>query len=605
MRAAALPSGDLVIERARLSGKGSRGALEAGLGFVCAGDIAGADETLLIPRLCADAPLSARRTPGYFGHRLTEQLRALRDCATVDPRGPVPGAVALRFTSKARYAAWLLALWLEPRASRPGTDARLLPDAAEVRAWLLREVLSDGRVLVATAARLREQRLLAVFVGRLGPPELERAARSLEQAYSVPPTNEAPAAPAPTTLSAPRRGVRVAEPAQAPRKTVGAQNRTAMFVSEAWTGLAADEPRAKALERPRARLLLSLTVLAQRPNLGRQLAPALLDRARSAPAASGPPRAPLSERVAEQRRPRSLRQDQVGARQKALRQAPMRPSHVATAQPRHGLAVPPLVDATGSWTEQAVSEPGARQPHLPASSPARAMEASSRKFETAFGGVFFLVNALQALELYPDFTRPAEKGLGPSPFWLLDRLALWLLREAYRRDPLHRWLASVGEPGDLPRTWEADLRWLAGLPPGVHGLRRSRTRTILWDVRGFALVDAPASPPRACRNWLRHYRSSGLLQPRLPPLPSRRLPRDPGQRWIACLGEFLCWRLALAGEGIGSASLRLPARVAWDEERVTIGFDLATLPIELRLAGLDRDPGWLPAEGRSLSFRFD
>ncbi len=56
MRAAALPSGDLVIERARLSGKGSRGALEAGLGFVCAGDIAGADETLLIPRLCAGDP---------------------------------------------------------------------------------------------------------------------------------------------------------------------------------------------------------------------------------------------------------------------------------------------------------------------------------------------------------------------------------------------------------------------------------------------------------------------------------------------------------------------------------------------------------------------
>jgi hypothetical protein len=31
---------------------------------------------------------------------------------------------------------------------------------------------------------------------------------------------------------------------------------------------------------------------------------------------------------------------------------------------------------------------------------------------------------------------------------------------------------------------------------------------------------------------------------------------------------------------------------------------LATLPIELRIAGLDRDPGWIPSAGRSISFHF-
>jgi hypothetical protein len=83
------------------------------------------------------------------------------------------------------------------------------------------------------------------------------------------------------------------------------------------------------------------------------------------------------------------------------------------------------------------------------------------------------------------------------------------------------------------------------------------------------------------------------------------MPRDPGGRWIACLAEFLCARLALAGEGLGPQALRLAARVVVDEERVDLRFDLARLPIELRLAGLDRDPGWLPAEGRSLSFHFE
>ena len=41
---------------------------------------------------------------------------------------------------------------------------------------------------------------------------------------------------------------------------------------------------------------------------------------------------------------------------------------------------------------------------------------------------------------------------------------------------------------------------------------------------------------------------------------------------------------------------RLPAR--------DLTLSLADLPIELRLAGLDRDPGWVPAAGRYIAFHF-
>jgi hypothetical protein len=34
-------------------------------------------------------------------------------------------------------------------------------------------------------------------------------------------------------------------------------------------------------------------------------------------------------------------------------------------------------------------------------------------------------------------------------------------------------------------------------------------------------------------------------------------------------------------------------------------FALADLPIEIRLSGLDRDPGWVPAAGRTVRFHYD
>ena len=39
--------------------------------------------------------------------------------------------------------------------------------------------------------------------------------------------------------------------------------------------------------------------------------------------------------------------------------------------------------------------------------------------------------------------------------------------------------------------------------------------------------------------------------------------------------------------------------------RVDAHFSLAKHPIELRMAGLDRDPGWVPAGGRSIYFHYD
>lgn len=47
------------------------------------------------------------------------------------------------------------------------------------------------------------------------------------------------------------------------------------------------------------------------------------------------------------------------------------------------------------------------------------------------------------------------------------------------------------------------------------------------------------------------------------------------------------------------------ARVTITPTHIDIFFSLATHPIEIRVSGLDRDPGWVPAAGRFIAFHYD
>jgi hypothetical protein len=86
------------------------------------------------------------------------------------------------------------------------------------------------------------------------------------------------------------------------------------------------------------------------------------------------------------------------------------------------------------------------------------------------------------------------------------------------------------------------------------------------------------------------------------PLPAR-------DRWVAHLADYVRARLALAlGVPAGAAPrlvLLRPARVLVTDTRVDVISALGDLPIEVRLAGLDRDPGHVPAAARALYFHFE
>ena len=51
--------------------------------------------------------------------------------------------------------------------------------------------------------------------------------------------------------------------------------------------------------------------------------------------------------------------------------------------------------------------------------------------------------------------------------------------------------------------------------------------------------------------------------------------------------------------------VRQPARLSLTDAHVDVFYSLQRHPIEIRLAGLDRDPGWVPAAGRYVTFHFN
>jgi hypothetical protein len=259
---------------------------------------------------------------------------------------------------------------------------------------------------------------------------------------------------------------------------------------------------------------------------------------------------------------------------------------------------------------------------------ANAKPLSEGEIDTAFGGLFYLLNAALALGLYGDFSAPRAPGLALSPWdWLALIGRRWFGRE-FERDPLWRLLATLAgrvprdEPGadfDAPERWAISDAWLApwsgdASVSTVH-YRSTTGRLQLWHADGVVLFDVPrdlrrtplAQAQRLCAS--RRLLRGARLQ-RLTRAPARLPARNARQRWLSWLLSYLQARLALAlgsdtsAEDVAALLCRQPASVRWDTTTLQVRLSLATLPLPIRIAGLDRDPGWIPAAGRSLQFQF-
>ena len=226
--------------------------------------------------------------------------------------------------------------------------------------------------------------------------------------------------------------------------------------------------------------------------------------------------------------------------------------------------------------------------------------------------------------------RPAS-----DPVWrVLARLAAWPAAATPRRRapalPAYRipacWLAKLADPcGDFAwssaggrlRLWSAAAYLLADVPRDAGPPSRQAGRE-LARIAGARAADAARLVRRAA--------SAAPLARPLPPLPRGCSPRL--RRWLAAALPAVRRRLLLAltggpatpafaaalaqppgtrgaaGDPIARA-LAAPGRIHLTASHLDLVVPLDAADLAVRRAGLDRDPGWLPAFGRVVSFHYE
>jgi hypothetical protein len=237
--------------------------------------------------------------------------------------------------------------------------------------------------------------------------------------------------------------------------------------------------------------------------------------------------------------------------------------------------------------------------------------------DTGLGGIFYLLNVALALGLYGDFTAPRGPALDLSIWRFIALVGAALLGGRHRRDPVWRLLSDSGRS-------HATIRRQRGVASrSRHGWPRFPERRVWrWsadarasacDTRpGFLVLDVrragDRSPAQQLGDEIERYR----------PVCAFDLVRGAHGR-LRTETETACWtrwhaaytraRLARAlgvpRSRVGTVLCRHRARVRLSLTHLEVTFPLADLPIAIRLGGLDRDPGWIPAADRIVSFRYD
>ena len=254
---------------------------------------------------------------------------------------------------------------------------------------------------------------------------------------------------------------------------------------------------------------------------------------------------------------------------------------------------------------------------------------------TELGGVLYLVNVLDALDLPSAATVPPI-GEHVGAWAVLEVLGRALLGATDEHlcpdDPLWRVLATLdGRSVDSPpgraldETTEAPVAFR--LPPSwmeaphidspVQG-RWTVTdgRVLVWTglgcVADLSAADDPATQAREA--WARYPNTGRLLRAESAgSMPLAPAPEHCGSalaRWAARVAPFVRSRIAAAlgveeGHTGGPADLvREAGNVYTTDTHVDLVLPLGAARLDVRAAGLDRSPGWWAAGGRVVRFHF-
>lgn len=280
---------------------------------------------------------------------------------------------------------------------------------------------------------------------------------------------------------------------------------------------------------------------------------------------------------------------------------------------RHESAVePPLVRQRRATSLMSKSEkPAAEQCWA---------ESEAQVLESEYGGVFYLINVGLFLELYGDFTQPLRPGIS-LPIW--DFLALTgerLIGPALHEDPLWPLLSHLSgrqpdqPPGamfDPPTEWHVPPEWLKPFSD-KESWRWAWTegRLRVWHSSDFVLLDCAMEDEPSTdmvRTLLQDYRSDGALVQIDDPSLTQGL--DPLDQWLAWLLPYLRARIARAlacelTDDWPTLLFKHRASISFTDTKLDVTFSLTHHPLAIRIAGLDRDPGWVPAAGRFIAFHY-
>lgn len=238
-----------------------------------------------------------------------------------------------------------------------------------------------------------------------------------------------------------------------------------------------------------------------------------------------------------------------------------------------------------------------------------------------YASALFLVNILVWLDLPASWPGETPRG------WRLVELAvrallgdgveetdpLWaVLADLDERDP-HTPVEPVGAsdlPVVLPEAWL--LRWAPG--PYRWFWQAAHFGVSVHDERGFVVADLPCADDRrrdVIEAYVARFRAAGpqvtlgpprSAQPAADPRPATGRPGG-DERWSDCVGSFLRW--LLRERSVGESVLMQPGLVAFNRTHVDVLLDLDTVDLDARVAGLDRDPSWVPDLGRVVAFHFE
>ncbi len=282
----------------------------------------------------------------------------------------------------------------------------------------------------------------------------------------------------------------------------------------------------------------------------------------------------------------------------------------------------------------------------PRPAPAVSSEVTQRKtpawgeegIATRIGGVLYLIHALLDLGLPEAFEPGWRLASAAGPWGTLDLLGRGLLGARFAEvagDPL--WVAlaelagwlSVDRKGSLRTAYRVPADWPKKLADPCYGFAWSAAggRLRVWSAAGYLIADVrrgPDKPSRQARRELarlagvpddarliRRQAAAAPLVRLLPPLPPGCPPHL--GRWLAAALPAVRRRLLLALAGRRAApgrrdpvarALAVRGRLYLTSSHVDLVLPLAAAELAARRAGLDRDPGWLPAFGRVVSFHF-